>query len=219
VSNLHTHLSQHLLLSEAFSFPLRSSDARRDVLIGGLWMFLPLIGWILNLGHRLEVVHRLYSGDTPYFRGYHPLPYIFRRGLVAASAIFCYLFPAILSFIIALLLWINGIPAALFVGMLGAVFFVLGVFTLPGCMTVYACEGNSAILAQPLKAFQRAWAQRAHYFYAWLIALFAIGLSFFGLLLLGVGFFFTSVWAWQVVGYAFTVSMYAPVPIRATNPA
>jgi hypothetical protein len=206
----HTYLPARLALSDAFRFPLRTPEARRDVFIGGLLMFLLLIGWIFNLGHRLEVVYRLYDGQAPYFRGYRPLGHVFRRGLVAASAIFCYLFPATLSFITTFLLGINGVPAAPFLGIIGMIFFVLGVFTLPGCMTVYACEGDSAILTQPLRAFRRAWVQRTHYFHAWLIALLAIGLSLVGLLCFGVGFFLTSVWAWQVVGYAFTVSMYAP---------
>jgi hypothetical protein len=209
-SNPSTSLPQRVVLSDALAFPLRSPEARRDTLMGGAWMFLLVIGWILNLGHRLEVVGRLYRGDAPYFRGFVPLGYVFRRGLIAASAIFCYLLPALVSFILALIMALNAVSGAALVGGIGLVFFVLGVFTLPGCMTVYACEGDARILTHPLTAFRRAWAQRRHYLYAWGIALLAIGLSLFGLLLLGVGFFFTSVWAWQVVGYAFTVAMYAP---------
>jgi hypothetical protein len=41
-----------------------------------------------------------------------------------------------------------------------------------------------------------------------MIALSSIMISFFGLLFFVVGFFFSSVWAWEVVGYAFTVAMY-----------
>ena len=92
---------------------------------------------------------------------------------------------------------------------IGVVFFVLGVFTLPGCMTVYACELDVRVLRNPYRAFRRAWAHRVIYSKAWLIAISAILLSFLGLLLFVGGFFVTSVWAWEVVGYAFTVAMYA----------
>jgi hypothetical protein len=75
-------------------------------------------------------------------------------------------------------------------------------------MTVYACEENPAVLRDPVRALQRAWEHRALYVKAWIIAITSIVISFSGLLLLGVGFFFTSVWAWEVVGYAFTIAMY-----------
>ena len=35
------------------------------------------------------------------------------------------------------------------------------VFTLPGCMTVYAVEGDASILRDPVRAFRRAWSKRA----------------------------------------------------------
>ena len=50
------------------------------------------------------------------------------------------------------------------------------------------------------RALEGGWA----YAWAWVIALSAVTLSSLGLLLLGVGFFYTSVWAWMVVGYAFS---------------
>ena len=45
------------------------------------------------------------------------------------------------------------------------------------------------------------------YLHAWLIALVAIALSLLGLLFVGVGLFYTSAWAWMVVGYAFSESL------------
>lgn len=87
----------------------------------------------------------------------------------------------------------------------GAVLFTLAVFTLPGCMTVYAVEGNESVLRNPVAAFRRAWSRRAVYLRASVIALVSIVLPFAGLLGLLIGFLYTSVWAWEVVGYAFTV--------------
>ena len=37
-----------------------------DILIGGLWLLVPVIGWLMNMGHRVVVVHRLQKGEEPW---------------------------------------------------------------------------------------------------------------------------------------------------------
>ena len=207
-----SNLPQTLTLRDSFLFPLDTPEGRKDVLIGGLVLMLLLpIGWVLNLGARLDIVQRLYSDNRPYFRGMQPWGQTLKRGCTSATAIFFYLLPANVCFYLtyrqfAAAGWSAAVALTLLVGLC---FFVLGVFTLPGCMTVFACEKDASILLNPVHAFRRAWHHRTLYFKAWGIALIAITLSFGGLFLLVVGFFFTSVWAWEVVGYAFTVAMYA----------
>ncbi len=203
---------QQLTWKAAFLFPVETPESRQDVFLGGvLLIFLLPFGWILNLGNRLEVVRRLYCGNHPYFRGFRPLGYTFRRGCISAAAIAAYLAPSFVLLAAAGLKWIPGSAslgtAAL--ALLGAAAFVLAVFTLPGCMTVFAVEGDARVLRQPHIAFQRAWTHRRMYGKAWAMALVSIVLSFLGLAGLLIGFFFTSVWAWEVVGYAFTVAMYS----------
>lgn len=206
------NLPKELTLQESFLFPIESNDGRRDILIGGLAVICLLpIGWILNLGARLDVVHRLYIGDKPYFRGMKPFGHTFRRGCISAATIFSYLLPANLcwGYVVYCVYssgWTNGLFALL---ALGLFFFLLGVFTLPGCMTVFACEKDVSVLLNPMKAFSRAWAHRKIYCKAWGIAIVSILVSFVGLLGFVIGFIFTSVWAWEVVGYAFTVAMYS----------
>jgi len=173
-------------------------------------LFLFIIGWILNLGNRLNVVSRLSADDRPYFRGFKPWGYTFRRGCISFATISSYLAPAAIFGIAAFWCRQSQIPVGhyVFAG-LSAISFCLGVFTLPGCMTVYAVEGDPQALRQPIAAFRRAWDHRRMYLFAWWIASLAVLLSFLGLLALGAGFFFTSVWAWDVVGYAFTVALYS----------
>jgi hypothetical protein len=205
------HLPAQLTLADAFRFPVATKDARRDVLIGGSLLFLLIVGWILNLGNRLNVVMRFSADDRPYFRGFRPWGYTFTRGCVSFATISCYLAPAAALGIAAFWCRQNGIAFGHYAcAVLSALAFVLGVFTLPGCMTVYAVEGDSRVLRRPIAAFQRAWSHRRMYLFAWWIATASIVLSFVGLLGLGIGFFFTSVWAWDVVGYAFTVALYSP---------
>jgi hypothetical protein len=195
---------------DAFRFPVATREGRKDVLIGGCLLILLLIGWILNLGNRLNVVSRFSADDRPYFRGFEPWGYTFKRGCISFLAISSYLAPAAILGLAAFFCRQNDIPLGhyTFAG-LSALAFCMGVFTLPGCMTVYAVEDDPAVLRKPAVAFSRAWHHRDAYLFAWWIALLSIVLSFLGILALGVGFFFTSVWAWDVVGYAFTVAMYS----------
>lgn len=200
----------------AFAFPVETPEGRRDIWIGGLLILgLWPIGWILNLGNRLNVVSRFYRGDVPIFRGFRPLTSTFRRGCISFATISSYLAPAAGTGAVAVYLKLHGEEAFhyAFAG-LSAFLFVLGVFTLPGCMTVYAVEGDPRVLRDPAGAFRRAWLNRGVYGQAWAISLASVLASFLGLLALGVGFVFTSVWSWEVVGYAFTVALYHPKDSR-----
>src|SRR4051812_18063580 len=194
-----THLPERLTVRDAFLFPVATREARRDVLIGGLLLGLLLIGWILNLGNRLNVVSRLSADDRPYFRGFRPWGYTFRRGCISFATIASYLAPAIVFAILSVGVFRAASAARLACGVLAVVAFCLAVYTLPGCMTVYAVEGDASVLRHPVAAFRRAWKHRRPYLLAWWIALLSVFLSFFGLLAAGIGFVFTSVWAWEVV--------------------
>jgi len=200
----------------AFAFPVETPEGRRDIWVGGLLILgLWPIGWILNLGNRLNVVSRFYRGDVPVFRGFRPFTHTFRRGCISFATISSYLAPAVMTGAVAVYLKFQGEEASHYVfACLSAFLFVLGVFTLPGCMTVYAVEGDPRVLRDPAGAFRRAWAHRGIYGRAWAISLASVLASFLGLLAFGVGFVFTSVWSWEVVGYAFTVALYRPEDSR-----
>lgn len=210
---MENKLPSNLSWKDSFLFPVSTPDGRIDILIGGLLiLFLWPLGWVLNLGHRLEVVARLYRGETPCFLHFQPWRRVLKRGSIAALTILGYLSPAILLSLLAWALWsaAGGFVPLLIAGLALAA-FCLAVFTLPGCMTIYATLQDASVLVQPVRAFRRAWAHREVYLRAWAIALSVILLSFAGLIAFGVGFLFASVWAWAVIGYAFTVAIFAPV--------
>lgn len=210
-------------LAECYAFPLSTPAARRDILLGGTLLLLTLPGWVLNLGHRLNVVSRVYHDDPPYFRGFAPWGATFRRGLRAFCAISLYLAPAAMFTVLSL--WLapagHGVGALLaspkswrpaglpMFGLLALAFiaFAVAIFSLPGGMTYNAAFDDISYLYRPDRALRRAIAGGRAYLRAWLIGASAILLSTLGIAACGVGFLYTSVWAWSVVGYAFSRSL------------
>ena len=164
-------------------------------------MLCPPVGWLLNMGHRLDVVYRIYHDQPPYYRGFTPWSHTFLRGLKAAAAILTYLSPALVCGLIGAL---RSDPGWLTVS---GLFFVLAIYILPGGMTYNAAFNDISYLYRPDRAFLRAIEGGTDYLHAWLISLAAIALSFLGIVGLGIGFLYTSVWAWMVVGYAFSRSL------------
>lgn len=189
------------MLRESFLFPLATRAARRDMLVGGLWMLTTLPGWILNLGHRLDTVRRVAERDEPAYRGFRPLGHTFGRGLRAFLAIAVYLSPTAIFGVSAAL---AAGPARVVLGVAAGAAFAAGVFVLPGGMTWYAVHDDASYLVRPDRALRRALDGGRDYLRAWGVAVAAVATSLLGLLAAGVGFLFTSVWAWSVVGYAFT---------------
>jgi hypothetical protein len=185
-------------LLESFGFPVATPEGRRDLLVGGTVLMLMLpIGWVLNMGHRLDVVYRIYHDDPPYYRGFRPWMTTFLRGLKALMAILIYLSPALLC--------VLGVEQGVgWLAVPGGLFFVVAIYILPGGMTYNAAFNDIRYLYRPDHALRRALEGGRAYLWAWGIALLAISLSFLGLLAVGIGFFYTSVWAWMVVGYAFS---------------
>lgn len=210
---------QPVTWSEAFRFPIENASRRRDVLVGGTVLFVLPVGWILNLGHRLDVVYRLAQGTPPYFRGFKPWTYTFKRGLQAFFAIVAYLSPSGIVGATALTRWYFGGVDSVALGLaaVSSLLFVLAIFTLPGGMTINAARRDMSYLYRPDKAFRRAMEGGRLYLKSWAIALSAISLSFVGLLAVGIGYQYTSVWAWSVVGYAFSRALVLPKPATSDD--
>src|SRR3954447_8705682 len=55
-------LSTPLSLRSAFLFPLQSRLARREILWGALLLCVPIVGWLLNMGHRIAMTRRMQQG-------------------------------------------------------------------------------------------------------------------------------------------------------------
>lgn len=183
------NLTTPLSLSTSFRFPLQSERARREVLWGAaLLLLLPGVGWLLNMGHRILMVHRMHHGQDPWpsWTNYREL---FRHGLITFMGMLYYYTPG------ALVAYFGHRET-------GIALLLAATLAIPGYMTHYCKNFDITEIFNPLLALSRAFQGGLAYWRAWGIALTALCLSFLGLPF-GLGFLVTSVWFWQVAGFSF----------------
>jgi hypothetical protein len=41
-------------LQSAFAFPLQTRESQKELFIGAGLLLLPIVGWLLNMGHRVQ---------------------------------------------------------------------------------------------------------------------------------------------------------------------
>jgi len=192
VIDLRTPLS----LRTSFAFPLQTPQARREVLIGGALLLLPFVGWLLNMGHRVVVVHRMMHGQ-PAWPAWRDPWQLLRHGVVTFGGMVYYYLPG------AALAYFGWRTDAVWMRVAGGVLLALATLAIPGYMSHYCRAFDPAEIYDPVRALSRALQGGRAYWRAWGIALCALALSFVGLLGLGIGFLATSVWFWQVAGFSF----------------
>ena len=190
-------LDTPLSLGASFRFPLQHAQARREVLIGALWLLVPVVGWLMNMGHRIQMVHNMRAG-RPAWPAWTDSRALLWHGAVTFAGMAYYGAPGVS--LVAAGLWLDGHPALLGAGFL---LWIAAVIAIPGYMTHYCRALDPAEIFNPLRALRRVGEGGLLYWKAWGIALSAMALSFLGLLGLGVGFTVTSVWFWQVAGFSF----------------
>ena len=196
-------LATPLSLRTSFRFPLQCPLARREVLLGAaLLVLLPGVGWLWNMGHRIEMVHRMQHGK-PAWPAAAPTGRILRNGLITFLGMLYYYTPGAL-------IWYLGDRTT------GLALLVAATLAIPGYMTHYCRHFDPREIFNPLKAFSRALQGGLAYWKAWAIALSALALSFLGLLF-GLGFLITSVWFWQVAGFSFASAFTRRYQLRS-NP-
>jgi len=189
-------LGTPLGLQSAFAFPLQTRESRKELLIGAALLLLPVVGWLLNMGHRVQMVHNMQTGASPWpaWRQYRRL---LKYGTVTFLGMLQYHLPAIL---VGAWAWQTGSTV---LGILAAGLWALAMVAVPGFMSHYCLRFDAGEVFNPAKALGRVAQGGRGYWHAWSIALAALAVSFLGLLGLGVAFLLTSVWFWQVAGFSF----------------
>jgi hypothetical protein len=114
-----------LTLASSLRFPLQSAESRRDLVIGGLWLLVPVVGWLMNMGHRIVIVHRMHRGQTPWPAWQDPRA-LLKHGVFTFLGMVWYGWPGV--GLMALGWWWRW-PA---MGALGLVLWALAVIAIPG---------------------------------------------------------------------------------------
>lgn len=189
-------LSTPLGFRSAFLFPLQSISARREVVIGAIWLLVPFVGWILNMGHRIMMTHRMQHGLSAW-PSWSDYPSLLKHGFVTFLGMVEYHAPAILCASLAYsfgLSWLYPIAAIL---------WLVATLVVPGYMSHYCVSFDRREVFDPFRAMRRVFQGGASYWHAWAIAISGLLISFTGFIAFGIGFLFTSVWFWQVAGFSF----------------
>src|SRR4051794_22666964 len=142
-------LDTPLDLRSSFAFPLQSAWARREVLIGAALLLIPVVGWLLNMGHRVMMVHRMLRGEPawPSWRNYGEL---LRHGVVTFGGMVFYYLPGAALLLAARLAHAPALAVA------GGVLLVLATLAIPGYMTHYCRAFDAAEIYDPSRALRRA---------------------------------------------------------------
>jgi hypothetical protein len=192
-------LDSPLTIRNAFCYPIQSSESRRDVLIGALWLFVPGVGWVMNMGHRIVATHNALNGKEPWPAW--GTPGILRHGLVTLLGMIVYHAPATFVGVLA-----REFDSQLLWGVAG-VLWLLATCLVPGYMTRYCVSFDIREIFDIRQSVVSVINSRAAYWYAWVIVLLLLCASFLGLVGFGVVFFLTSVWFWQSAAFCFASTM------------
>jgi hypothetical protein len=166
-------LSTPLSLSSSFRFPVQSAASRREIWIGAVVLLVPVVGWLLNMGHRIMMVHHMLHGRPAWPSWSSPLT-LLRHGAVTFGGMLYYYAP---GFILAVLGYRSGQVSIV---ALGAVLCLVATIAIPGYMTHYCRALDVREIYDPFRALSRVWQGGLAYWHAWGIALAALALSFLG---------------------------------------
>lgn len=184
---------------------------------GLLFLLVPLLGWLLNLGHRWQVMERLYVDDPPWFRGFRPLDGTLIRGLGVAAMGIAYLGPGVVVILASLMAATDAWSVA---GTgLGIAMMLLAFHAFPYAMARFAQSRDLRWLVGHRVAYRRACSFGRPYVRMWAFTWSAIALSVAPalaailltkvldcsswFLLVALPSAFLSPWAWSSLGYGF----------------
>ncbi len=185
-----------LTFRSSLRFPVQSRESRRDLVIGALWLFVPVVGWLLNMGHRVRVVHRMQKGQYPWPAWGDPME-LLKHGALTFLGMMMYGLPGVS--LACLGAWLRVVPLVV----AGVLLWLAAVIAIPGYMSHYCKAYDPREIFDPFRALARVRQGGLAYWKAWAMVVPLMLLSFVGLCFFGVGFNFTSVWFWQSAAFSF----------------
>ena len=132
----------------AFRFPLQSAVARREVAIGALWLLVPFVGWILNMGHRIAMTHRMQHA-LPAWPAWTDYRSLLKHGIITFLGMVEYHLPSLICEMAALHFQSTSLHA------LAAVLWIAATLAVPGYMSHYCFTLDPREVFNPLRAMRR----------------------------------------------------------------
>lgn len=187
----------------SFSFMVGQRDWLRKVLIGGLLLFVPIVGWLFVAGYVVGLIRGVARGseELPEWEDWGDL---LTQGLFIFVALLVYSIPG------AILGRMDG-PGTL----LSILWGVVVGLVFPAAMIRFAIKQDVGAFFDFNQIFSFIKENVGDYITIVILTILACALSGFGLLLLGVGVVFTIFWAALVGGHLCgTTAAHAGLPSR-----
>ncbi|HLW55540.1 MAG TPA: hypothetical protein VKW06_22115 [Candidatus Angelobacter sp.] len=118
------------------------------MLIGAVLVLVPVVGWVLNMGHRIEMVHKMHIGQ-PAWPSWNNYPRLLKSGTVTLLGMIYYYTPGAVVAVLGLhqrQVWLEALSALL---------LLLATVAIPGYMTHYCLNYDAGEIFNPVRAFGR----------------------------------------------------------------
>jgi hypothetical protein len=167
----------------SFTYMLKQDGFITKLLIGGVLMFIPILGWACVAGYALRTMRAVSDGEDflPEWTDWGDL---FIKGLLVWVVSVVFELP---GFILSML----GSPGRMLSGLWGIVVFVV----LPAALLRFATRDNFAAAFEFSAIIDFIKANSSNYILAIILGLVAGIIAGFGIILLVVGLAFTYFWA------------------------
>lgn len=178
-------------VGRSFTYMLQQPGGIGKLVIGGLLMFLPIIGWAFVAGYMIRTMRQvaLGSDSLPEWTDWGQL---LVTGLLVWAGSLIYEVPG-------MILGRFGTAGSLLQSLWGLVVFVV----LPAALIRFAASDNFGSFFDFTEIFAFIQTNSSNYILAIVLAVVAGFLSIFGLILLVVGVVFTIMWAALVMAHLY----------------
>lgn len=175
----------------SFTYMLQQPGGLGKLVIGGLLMFVPIIGWAFVAGYIVRTMRQVAGGSDS-------LPEWTDWGQLLVSGLLVWVGTLIYE-IPGLIMGRLGTGGSVLQGLWGLVIFIV----LPAALVRFAVSDNFGAFFDFNEIFAFIQANSSNYILAVVLALVAGFLSMFGLILLIVGVVFTIMWAALVTAHLY----------------
>lgn len=196
-------------LGLAFSFPFQDEEWIKKILIAGVLLFVPIIGWFAVFGWALEITRRVIRESEEPLPDWNDIGDLFTLGVKGFVISFVYSIPVmLLTAPITILGWfedLQGIVAFLSIctSCLTFLYSIILWVALPASFGILADSDNLGEAINPSKMLELVRAAPGAYVIALLGVIISSLVASLGVIACGVGLLFTTAYAMAFMGHIY----------------